>query len=254
MGTITTTARLAMQMEVGLTPKGKVAHRTTSFSVRPDLSTEDAREVVAAFQLLVEFPITSARLIVKDVNRIWDPEMRKEKLEEEETNSAQMQRMQQRHATQMGVSVSGSSGSGVTASASVPVSGSAPVQQNAPVQTAPSVLAEEAAPMKAMPAAPDKPRGFEAVPYEYEEAGNGDSEPLALEGGVSLAERAAALFTQEKIAQSQNFMTRMRANGYQVHIDELTRNPFMHTVAQKGTEQRIETLEPPIYGDGNQVQ
>lgn len=77
---IKVTASIAIQLETGLTPKGRPAHRTTYLhNMRSDLTDAEVMHLVDTVRPLLAYPISNVRLVVKSVNTVWSAKNEAEK-------------------------------------------------------------------------------------------------------------------------------------------------------------------------------
>lgn len=99
-------SRLTLQVEEGLTKTGKVAHRSFGVpKIKADAKHEDLMEVVEALRKVIEFPISDAKLVKKEIWPLLGPEVSVEQEEGEETETTTQQKQQQnaRQTTRMNV-------------------------------------------------------------------------------------------------------------------------------------------------------
>lgn len=69
------TQRFAIQVETGVTPKGKPRHRTISIrDLRADISQEELTQLMTILEPMLAHPVKGAKLVTQEVRTIWQAE------------------------------------------------------------------------------------------------------------------------------------------------------------------------------------
>ncbi|MDL2298074.1 hypothetical protein LJC40_02860 [Synergistaceae bacterium OttesenSCG-928-D05] len=210
---------LLVQIEVGLTPKNRPAHKTVRIPfIRPDATQEEIIAFIDFMRPAMAGPITGVRLETKTVTTVWTPELRDAKKqrenEGEETNTANARQV--REVTQMTV-------------------GSASQTQTSQVQATNAVMGETNATRSS------GQLGLNSFPGSRLEKGL-EHPGIKAEAGVRAANSPLG------------FMARMRQNGYKVTLDEMTRSPFANTISTQGSPPPAGKADVPIYSDAQHFQ
>lgn len=221
---------LLVQIEVGLTPKNRPAHKTVRIPfIRPDATQEEIIAFIDFMRPAMAGPIIDVRLETKTVTTVWTPELRDAKKqrenEGEETNTANARQV--REVTQMTV-------------------GSASQTQTSQVQAINAVMGVERAQAQSVMGETNATRSSEQLglnSFPGSRPGKGLEHPgIKAEAGVRAANSPLG------------FMARMRQNGYKVTLDEMTRSPFANTISTQGSPPPAGKAEVPIYSDAQHFQ